>query len=159
MTVRIEQVDWLEPRAVAQRAAMDVETGAMYAVFLQGQSAEGRARIDEALAVDPATIAVTILAVEGDEVLGHSALRPYGQSLEVKKVFVEAAARGRGVARLLMAELETIAKARGVTSLVLQTGPLQVAAIALYEDIGYRPIPSFGKYDAIPGAVCFEKAL
>ena len=42
---------------------------------------------------------------------------------------------------------------------MLQTGPLQVPAITLYEDLGYVAIPPYGKYDAIPGALCYEKVL
>ena len=157
--IRIEYVDWLDPRAVQLRSAMDAETSAMYAEFSRSQSAEVRAAIDDALTVDPATIVATIIALDGDEPVGHSALRPYGTSLEVKKVFVPDSARGRGVARLLMGELETIARGRGATSLVLQTGVLQVPAITLYEDLGYVAIPPYGKYDAIPEALCYEKVL
>ena len=169
--IRIEYVDWLDPRAVALREAMDAETSAMYAEFASGQSAEVTAAIADALTVDPAEIVTTIVAVDGDEPVGHSALRPVhldtlddraapdDRVLEVKKVFVAESVRGRGVARLLMGELETVARGRGAASLVLQTGPLQVPAITLYEDLGYVAIPPYGKYDAIPGALCFEKVL
>jgi len=144
---------------------MDAETSAMYAEFASGQSAEVTAAVADALTVDPATIVSTIIAVDGDEPVGHSALRPVhldtldDRVLEVKKVFVAESVRGRGVARLLMGELEAIARGRGAASLVLQTGPLQVPAITLYEDLGYVAIPPYGKYDAIPGALCFEKVL
>jgi len=163
--IRIEYVDWLDPRAVALREAMDAETSAMYAEFASGQSAEVTAAIADALTVDPAEIVTTIIAVDGDEPVGHSALRPVhldtldDRVLEVKKVFVAESVRGRGVARLLMGELEAIARGRGAASLVLQTGPLQVPAITLYEDLGYVAIPPYGKYDAIPGALCYEKVL
>ena len=163
--IRIEYVDWLDPRAVALREAMDAETSAMYAAFSQSQSREVQAAIADALTVDPATIVTTIIALDGEEAVGHSALRPVhldrldDRVLEVKKVFVAESVRGRGVARLLMGELETIARGRRAASLVLQTGPLQVPAIALYEDLGYVAIPPYGKYDAIPGALCFEKVL
>ena len=163
--IHIEYVDWLDPRAVTLRAAMDAETSAMYREFSQSQSREVQAAIDDALAVDPATIDTTIIAVDGEEPVGHSALRPVhldsldDRVLEVKKVFVTEGARGRGVARLLMGELETIARGAGVASLVLQTGPLQQPAIRLYEDLGYVPIPPYGKYGAIPGALCYEKVL
>jgi GNAT superfamily N-acetyltransferase len=138
---------------------MDAETGAMYAEFIRGQSDEVRAAVDAALAVDPSAIVATVIALDGDDPIGHAALRPFEERLEVKKVFVAASARGRGVARLLMAELESFAVGRGVASLVLQTGPLQQPAIALYDDLGYRPIPAYGAYVAIPGALCFEKVL
>lgn len=161
----VEAVDWLDPRAIALREAMDAETRAMYAKFVEGQTLEVRAGIDEALAVDPATIDTTIIALDGAVPVGHAALRPVDVSvfgadvLEVKKVFVVVEARGRGVARLLMSELETMARERRVASLVLQTGELQLPAIRLYEELAYLPIPAFGKYTAIPGALCFAKEL
>lgn len=176
--VAIEVVDWADPRAAAMRDAMNAETGAMYAEFTAAQSAEAVAAIDEALAVDPGTIVYTVLAVDGDEVLGHSALRQFGPHshgrptasrragtgergpiLEVKKVFTTPQARGRGVAKALLADLERYARECGAASLVLQTGPLQEAAIALYLQLGYVQIPAFGKYTAIPGALCYEKVL
>ncbi|CAN5603841.1 hypothetical protein BH10ACT7_BH10ACT7_14630 [soil metagenome] len=159
----IQRVDWLDPRAVAQRAAMDAETTAMYLKFIEGQTDDVIAGMQEAFAIDPADITATILAVEGDEVLGHTALRPaIGEStdvLEVKKVFVGREYRGRGISRTLMLEAESIAKENGATALVLQTGDLQVPAITLYLDLGYVPVPPFGKYHLIPGALCYRKEL
>jgi len=58
-----------------------------------------------------------------------------------------------------MGELEQIARGRAAARLVLQTGRLQEPAIALYEGIGYRAIDPYGPYDAVPGALCFEKVL
>jgi GNAT superfamily N-acetyltransferase len=157
--VEIISVDWFDPRAFALRTAMEEETSAMYAQFVAGLPPEVQAGIDAALAVDPDTIDTTLIALDAGRPAGHAALRPCGASLEVKKVFVPPAVRGRGLARQLMLELEGIARARAVPSLVLQTGVLQVPAIRLYEDLGYIPIRAFGAYDAIPNALCFEKAL
>lgn len=166
--LRVEPVAWLDPRAVAQRDAMNAETGAMYARFMDGQPDAVRAAIDDALVVDPDEILDTILVVDEDSagsstVLGHAALRQApglgADVLEVKKVFVAADSRGRGVARLLMSELESMARARGAASLVLQTGELQVPAIRLYEDIGYVPIAPYGKYVVMPNALCYRKEL
>ena len=159
MTVEIEQVGWGDPRAVALRDAMNAETGAMYAEFTARRTPEQVAAIDDALTVDPASIVYTVIATEDGVPLGHSALRPFGEQLEVKKVFTTADARGKGVAKALLADLERYALEHGVTSLVLQTGPLQVPAIELYLKLGYLPIPVFGKYDAISGALCYHKAL
>jgi GNAT superfamily N-acetyltransferase len=157
--VKLEVVDWSDPRAVALRDAMNAETGAMYAVFTASRTAEQVAAVDDALAVDPATIVYTVIATEEGVPLGHSALRPFEDKLEVKKVFTTDTARGSGVATALLADLEDYARAHGVPSLVLQTGPLQKAAIALYLKLGYEPIPPFGKYGVIRGALCYEKQL
>ena len=162
--VEILVVPWDDPRGIAMRDAMNAETGAMYAAFTEGNTPEVNAAIDAVLSVDPATIVHTVIAVDGERVLGHTALRPVSTgstagALEVKKVFVEPDARGTGVARALLAEAEDYARARGVTSLVLQTGPLQVDAIALYLKIGYVPIEPYGGYEVINGALCYEKTL
>lgn len=157
--MEIVTVEWDDPRAVALRDAMGVETNARYADLVGSQSPDIQRAISDALAVDPADIEVTILAVEGDTPLGHSALRPWGQALEVKKVFVPVEHRNRGVARSLMLALERIARERGVPSLVLQTGDLQVEAIALYDQLGYTRIPPFRDYAVIPFEVCMEKSL
>lgn len=138
---------------------MDAETGAMYAVFIDGASPELRAAIDDALAVDPTEITDTLLALEDGVPAGTASLRPFGDELEVKKVFVAAPFRGQGLSRRVMLELEGIARVRGVASLVLQTGPLQVPAIRLYESLGYERIPPYGKYGVIEDTLCFRKVL
>jgi GNAT superfamily N-acetyltransferase len=159
VTVSIEVVDWSDPRAVALRDTMNVETGAMYAQFTASRTPEQVAAIDAVLSVDPATIVYTIIATEDGVPLGHSALRPFGEQLEIKKVFTTEAARGKGVAKAMLADLERYALEHGVTSLILQTGPLQVAAIELYLKLGYLPIPVYGDYEVITGALCYEKHL
>src|SRR4051794_33496750 len=52
---------------------------------------------------------------------------------EIKRMYVVPSARRRGLARQLLAELERTAGAEGVVRLVLNTGPEQPAAIAMYE--------------------------
>ena len=58
-----------------------------------------------------------------------------------------------------MAALESIARELRRGSLVLQTGNQQTAAIALYEAIGYEPIPAFGGYEIFPPTLCYAKTL
>ena len=153
----IERVEYLDERAVALRAAMDVETSAVYADTVV--TPEIGALMTTAFTIDPATMLDTVLVLDGDRAIGHGALRPFGEHLEVKRIFVDAGYRGCGVSRIVMAEMERAALARGIHSLILQTGDRQLAAIALYERIGYTPIPVFGAYVGVPFAVCFGKQL
>ncbi|MET7637457.1 GNAT family N-acetyltransferase [Streptomyces sp. NPDC005438] len=65
---------------------------------------------------------------------------------EIKRMFVTAEARGRGLARRLLAALEEDARRAGRTRMVLETGLEQPEAIALYESSGYQPTKPFGFY-------------
>lgn len=67
-------------------------------------------------------------------------------SVELKRMYVVPAARGRGLARALLAELELTAKRAGHRRLVLETGLAQPEAIALYRSSGYTDVPKFGYY-------------
>ena len=158
--MHFELIEWTDRRAVELRTAMDAESAATYADVIGAQSPETREAISLAFIVDPNEIVDCVLAIDDDgSVVGHAALRPWRNELEVKKVFVPTTARGRGVARALMTELERLAAARGIHSLVLQTGHLQVAAIRLYESMGYERIEAFRGYAVVPAALCFRKIL
>jgi GNAT superfamily N-acetyltransferase len=162
--LRLEAVAFLDPRAVALRDAMGVETSAIYADAENALPPEVREDIGRALAIVPEHFVDTVIAVDGTVDVGHAALRristgSISDALEVKKVFVSSSHRGRGISRVIMEHLETVARARGIRRLVLQTGDLQHAAIALYESLGYTRIPAFGLYTLVPFEVCFEKTL
>ncbi len=64
---------------------------------------------------------------------------------EIKRMYVTPAARGRGVARILLATLEQRARGLGYRIARLDTGPKQAAAQHLYESTGYTTIPNFNK--------------
>jgi GNAT superfamily N-acetyltransferase len=83
---------------------------------------------------------------------------PSGQA-EIKRVYVEPAFRRRGIAQLVVAALEDGAAAAGYAEIVLNSGREQPEALALYEDLGYRPVPGYGVYACAPGAVFLGKAL
>ena len=78
---------------------------------------------------------------------------------ELKRMFVDPAARGRGVAGSLLARIEADAAARGIRKIVLETGDLHHAAQGLYARHGYCQIPQFGPYVGEPHSVCFAKRL
>jgi GNAT superfamily N-acetyltransferase len=78
---------------------------------------------------------------------------------EVKRVYVEPAFRRRGVAQLVVAALEESAAMAGRTQVVLNSGREQPEALALYSDLGYRPVPGYGVYACAPGAVFLGKEL
>ena len=84
---------------------------------------------------------------------------PAGQLAEIKRMYVRSAARRGGLARTMLGELERTAAGAGVRRLVLNTGPVQQAAVALYRQSGYEDVPGFGHYADLPGALFFGKWL
>jgi GNAT superfamily N-acetyltransferase len=62
---------------------------------------------------------------------------------EVKHLWVDPAARGAGLGRQLLAELERWAIGFGATEAVLDTNASLTAAAGLYHSSGYRSIPPY----------------
>lgn len=78
---------------------------------------------------------------------------------EIKRMYVAPAAQRRGLARAMLAHLESTAREAGASDLILETGAPQVAAIALYKSSGYHAIAPFGHYRCSPVNRCFAKSL
>ena len=74
-------------------------------------------------------------------------------------MFVRHEHRGQGIARAILAALETRAAELGFSTLRIETGDRQPEAVSLYTSAGYTAIPPFGKYAGNPYSLCFEKRL
>jgi GNAT superfamily N-acetyltransferase len=85
--------------------------------------------------------------------------RSHGADAEIKRMYVAPAARHRGLARQLLAELERTAAAAGHHRIILESGSAQPEAIALYRSSGYTPIAPFGHYADARGAIHLGKPL
>ena len=86
-----------------------------------------------------------IWLAESDGVaIGCVALRPVSaHAAEVKRMFVDAAWRGRGVGRALLNALIAGALARDYATLKLGTLDDMLAAQALYHSLGFRPVARY----------------
>jgi GNAT superfamily N-acetyltransferase len=108
-----------------------------------------------------------LLARFGDEPVGMAGWRRVApldalggeRPAEVRRMYTVPAARHRGVARALLAELERTAAAYGADVMVLSTGHLQPDAVAFYRACGYVDIPLFGHWAEAPGIVCLGRRL
>ena len=78
---------------------------------------------------------------------------------EVKRMYVAPEARGRGLGRRLLEELEAQARSLGYSTVVLETGDRQPEALGLYESAGFERIPCYPPYDTRELSLCFEKRL
>lgn len=91
--------------------------------------------------------------------LGCGGLAPLPGYAELKRIYVAPDARGRGVARALLARLEAIACELNLPLIRLETGHLSPAAIGLYTRQGYAQIGPFGAYTENGSSVFMEKRL
>ncbi len=80
-----------------------------------------------------------------------------GERAEIKRMWVAAEARGRGIARALLAHLESLILDAGRTESLLDTNSALTSAVSLYESSGYRSVPD---YNGNPDAdVWFARSL
>ena len=78
---------------------------------------------------------------------------------ELKRIFVSEAARGFGLGSRIMERLETLIAARGIATINLETGPLNIEAVAMYRRLGYAECGPFGDYPANPYSLFMTKNM
>jgi GNAT superfamily N-acetyltransferase len=92
--------------------------------------------------------------------IGCGAIKEYNENtMEVKRMFVPFENRGKGIASIVLKELESWAIELGYKKCILETGVKQPEAISLYKKNKYELIKNFGQYAEIESNVCFEKQL
>jgi GNAT superfamily N-acetyltransferase len=114
--------------------------------------------------VDPAEFTAPegyfVVAWLGEEPVACGGWRAHGpQTAEVKRMYVRDGARRRGIARLILGDLERSATAAGFARLILETGDQQPESLALYAAAGFQPVEPFGLYKDSPGSRYFGKLL
>jgi GNAT superfamily N-acetyltransferase len=142
--IGIEPFDGDGPRWVVARA--EAELADRY-----GSVADSERGLTASMFEAPAGAFLVARTGGGAPPVGGVGLRGLaGATAEVKRLWVDPAARGQGVGRALMGELEGTARQLGFTTLRLGTGYRQREAVALYAGSGWegqrldwegRPIP------------------
>lgn len=85
-----------------------------------------------------------LVGLQGEEAVCCGGIKRLDElTCEIKKMYVLPAARGRGVARVLLHALEDKARQLGYRVARLDTGPKQLHARALYESEGYLEVADF----------------
>jgi putative acetyltransferase len=150
ITLDIRTESPLSPDA---RALIDASQAALEAVYAA----------DEIFTLDPEELAAPnaqflVARVDGKAV-GCIALVDNLRYGELKRLFVDAAARGLGLGQRLVAEAEAAAQDVGLKVLRLETGPELVPAVKLYRSLGYLERGPFGDYADLPCSLFMEKRL
>jgi GNAT superfamily N-acetyltransferase len=147
----IEERPWTDPAGTALRDAQRAELDLRY----------GSDDHEPGTPPSAADIDVFLVAVTSDgRAVGCGALRRLTPaSAEIKRMYVDPANRGSGVATGVLRALEAAARHRGWTTLRLETGLAQPDAIRFYEREGYREIPLYGSYAGSDDSICYERSL
>jgi putative acetyltransferase len=147
----VEQESPRQPEVVRLVQAADAYAASLY-------PAESNHLLDiDALAAPE--VKFFVARIEGRAV-GCGALRVDAAGFgEIKRMYVDPAARGKKIGRTILARLEQEAAALALPCLRLETGVSQPEALALYRSAGYRDIPAFAPYRPDPLSVFMEKRL
>ena len=147
----VEQEPPNQPDVIALIADLDAYQDSLY-------PAEARYALDLASLSKPNVIFI-VARDEQSVALGCGAVvlnESYG---EVKRMYVRPEARGRGIAKKLIAALEASAYESGCSELMLETGPYQPEALNFYTNEGYVRRGTFGSYCEHPLSVFMGKSL
>lgn len=107
-----------------------------------------------------ASIKHVVVVMDGPTPVGCGAFKPFEpDAVEIKRMYVPPSHRQKGIASLVLRELERWADELNHKRCVLETGEKQPEAIALYAKWGYLVIPNYGQYVGVESSVCFEKRL
>ncbi|WP_319458818.1 GNAT family N-acetyltransferase [Micromonospora sp. RTP1Z1] len=150
--IRAERFDAPESQALIRAALADL--GQRY-----GGSGD-ETPVDAAEFAPPA--GAFLVAYVGGEPVGCGGWRSHGddgETAELKRMYTSPVARGRGVARGVLAAVEQSARDHGRKQIILECGEKQPEAIAMYTAAGYERIPNFGFYRDEPGCLSFGRPL
>lgn len=101
-----------------------------------------------------------IIAYNNGLPAGCGAFKFYEKDIvEVKRMFVHPDYRRKGIARLVLTELEKWAAELKYTSCILETGLKQPEAIMLYKESGYIIVPNYGQYAGVENSICMKKDI
>lgn len=85
-------------------------------------------------------LSLWLVAAEDGEVLGYVGSQAVLDAADIMNVAVAPEHRRRGIARLLLLQLEEEMRQRDVTSLTLEVRASNLTAQALYEGLGYHEV-------------------
>jgi len=149
MAIALESPD--QPEVIALIAELDAYHDSLY-------PPESRHYLDLASLKQP-NVVFAVARDDNGRAIGCGAIVLGTDAGELKRMYVSPHGRGRGVAKRLLALLESQALGAGCKLLRLETGPYQPEALALYAAAGYERRGPFGGYSNDPLSVFMQKRI
>ncbi|MDO5969966.1 GNAT family N-acetyltransferase [Flavivirga aquimarina] len=101
-----------------------------------------------------------VIAYIDNKPVGCGAFKKYTEhETEVKRMYTLPETRGKGVATIILKELENWSKELSYEACVLETGKRQVEAVQFYKKNNYTVIPNYGQYKDMTNSLCFKKMI
>jgi DNA-binding MarR family transcriptional regulator/GNAT superfamily N-acetyltransferase len=142
LTAGLVQVSIEDPTGPAARSCLESYFAELDTRFDAGFDPSQSISADADELTEPAGL--LLVASLRDEPVGCGALKLHGtRPAEIKRMWVAPAARGLGVGRRLLAELEGHGRERGVRVVRLETNKTLVEASSLYRSAGYAEVDAF----------------
>jgi GNAT superfamily N-acetyltransferase len=103
-------------------------------------------------------IDTVVIAYRDEQAVGCGCFKDHDtETVEIKRMFVLPEHRNQGISRQILTKLEEWAKELGKGKFILETGPDQPEAVALYTKCGYWRIENFGQYAGDDHSICMYK--
>jgi DNA-binding MarR family transcriptional regulator/GNAT superfamily N-acetyltransferase len=142
LTASLVRVGAVDPRLPAAQYCLESYFAELGERFESGFDRSRSISADNAELTPPAGL--LLLATLYSEPVGCGALKFHGDDpAEIKRMWVAPDARGLGLGRRLLTELEREAVAHGAPAVRLETNRNLTEAIALYRSTGYQEVPAF----------------
>jgi GNAT superfamily N-acetyltransferase len=94
----------------------------------------------------------------GEKPVACGCFKKYDKNtMEIKRMFVSPEARGLGLAKKILQELELWAKELGFLFSVLETLYKQKEAISLYQKVGCAIVDNYEPYVGLENSICMKK--
>ena len=136
---RYAEADRAAVRELFIRVNRELAPPAMRAVFEDYVAVSLREEIDRLADYYAGKRGAFFVAHDGERLAGMFGLEGVGApSAELRRMYVDAAYRKRGLARTMLEHAEQICREAGTPLLTLSTSELQQAALAFYRKAGYR---------------------
>lgn len=142
LTAALVEIDAVDPAHPHARHCLREYFAELHRRFDAGFD-PARSRLADPTEMRPPAGVFCVATLRGEPV-GCGGLRFHGEApTELKRMWVDTAARGLGVGRRLLAELESRAAANGSRTVRLDTNGSLTEALAMYRSAGYREVEPF----------------
>ena len=146
----IKQVDRTNEDFKKLNARLDMELSERYGDFQNEYNRHNIIEDDDKV----------VVALSDNIAVGCGCFKKFNsETIEIKRMFVEKEYRRKGISKLILNKLESLATAEGYKKAILETGINQPEAESLYQTTGYKQIDNYGQYKGTSTSICMLKDL